>query len=225
MSQNEEEEKRYNYNKKWGPVFWRVIFSLAKHVDYTVQKMEGNAEFMAYYPECVAAFFTSFRSLLPCSVCCQHYNEYLLNTNIQEYIKNKNIKGYFFALKNQINARNHKPQLNEDQFKNEMTGIEIEPNAIINVMFILAVTFEGNPNANKIRDTCIFMSVLPFIMPPNLPFTFILERHKWKPAVLSNQAAYAQFIDDIVKSYDAKRGTNSELAHSLYGSFKRFMSE
>lgn len=86
----------------WGPFFWHTIHIVAlgypKNPTYTDKK-------------CAKEFYESLAYLLPCSICREHYNEYLTKTPLTPFLDSrKDLIKWTIQIHNQVNKMLGKPE-------------------------------------------------------------------------------------------------------------------
>lgn len=86
----------------WGPFFWHTIHIVAlgypKNPNYTDKK-------------CAKEFYESLAFLLPCSVCREHYKEYLAKKPITPFLDTKkDLLQWTIDIHNEVNKMLGKPE-------------------------------------------------------------------------------------------------------------------
>lgn len=82
-------------------------------------------------------FFESFKTIIPCSICRNHYISKLNgpNFNIENNINNNNLFNMTVDLHNSVNAKNKKKIWSHEEAKNYYTNINLNKNMIKTFLF------------------------------------------------------------------------------------------
>jgi hypothetical protein len=86
----------------WGPFFWHVMHIIAiaypKNPTYTDKK-------------CAKEFYESLVYLIPCSICRQHYKEYIVQKPIITFLDNRtDLIRWTLDIHNKVNKQLSKPE-------------------------------------------------------------------------------------------------------------------
>ena len=99
----------------WGPPFWFTLHTISLNYPdnptYTVRQHH-------------LLFFESLKSILPCSICRNHYKEFLKNHPLSPYLdNNKSLTRWVLDLHNNVNKLNNKKIWTMKEMKNYYENI------------------------------------------------------------------------------------------------------
>lgn len=101
----------YKNPKIWGPSTWIFLHSMSfSYPEKPTKKEKKNYK----------NFLTSLQYVLPCSLCREHYAEYIKKHSLDEALESqKKMINYFIKLHNHINQKyKNKPKLTIQEAKN-----------------------------------------------------------------------------------------------------------
>ena len=117
----------YPENAEWGPLFWKLLHSLAefsgKQKNTNLQKDEMRLWIHV---------LDGLKNILPCDICRNHYSEWLAAHPLEvlltmDYgLTNVWIRNYLWSLHNTINEGNSKPEFPFDQLTLVYKGVDIK---------------------------------------------------------------------------------------------------
>lgn len=93
-------------NAQWGPSLWRIFHSAAERSGRHTKLLLDNEE-----SRLCLKFMSNIRKAIPCSICKQHFNEYLVSYHFElksGLEKQSTLRSYFFTFHNSVNTRNSK---------------------------------------------------------------------------------------------------------------------
>jgi hypothetical protein len=115
----------------WGPPLWYILHT--KTFEYSKYPTETDKKNAIEY-------FKNVDTLLPCVICKQHYNNYLLKRPIEYNVSTRNDLVMWLAdLHNEINAQNGKKVLNYWEVFDLYTTRHTERNLYIIMAIIIAI--------------------------------------------------------------------------------------
>ena len=120
----------------WQPLTW-IIFHILT--------LNYNDNYKEHY----ISFFESFKVIIPCSICRNHYNSNINKSDmsIENNINSEKIFNWTINLHNNVNKTNHKKLWNYDEAKNHYTKFNF--NGKILKFFIyqyIMTNFKKNPD-------------------------------------------------------------------------------
>ena len=98
----------------WQPLTWNIFHIIALNYN-------------EIYRDQYISFFEAFKVIIPCSICKNHYNNNLNNSNlsIENNINKDRIFNWTIDLHNSVNKMNHKKIWSYDEARNYYTNIHL----------------------------------------------------------------------------------------------------
>lgn len=123
-------------------------------------------EFLPEYKEHYKIFFNSFKIILPCEVCLNHYNIQLNRPglSIDENLNKENIFDWTIKLHNNVNATHKKKIWNFQESKEYYTSSSLDPN-YIKVMILDLVRANYRKGPIKTNELFNMLNSLRYIYP------------------------------------------------------------
>lgn len=160
----------------WQPLTW-IIF----HIFALNYKEE--------YREHYIIFFNSFKIIVPCSICREHYikNTNKQNMSIEHNINSENIFNWTVDLHNNVNSKNSKKIWNYDEAKNFYQEYNFT-NKLLKIFLFEYIKSNYKKNPIKTTELIRMMQQLPYLHPNIEKRTkliefkekFLLNRHSFK---------------------------------------------
>ena len=123
------------YGKKfWGPKAWYLLHSFSNNNNFKINEDKSHNYFI---------FFTSFKYLLPCIVCREHYSDILYNTNPlrEENISRLYLRKWVFKTHNIVNKLINHPEYSYENFMKDEKYKTINNEDIFFIINILYKNF------------------------------------------------------------------------------------
>ena len=110
-------------NTQWGPSLWHILHSFAERSGRHNKPLLDNEESRLWL-----RFIGHLRKALPCTICRQHFSEYLtshpfdINVSKSGLEKQNALRTYFFTFHNAVNTRTSKIFTNPESDLSSMYG-------------------------------------------------------------------------------------------------------
>lgn len=119
----------------WQPVTWTIFHLIANNYN-------------DLYREHYINFFESFRTIIPCRICRNHYNQNIDNSenNIEQNVNSDHIFNWTVKLHNNVNKMHHKRVWSYDEAKNYYGSKQFNNNLLkIFILEYVKSNFKKNP--------------------------------------------------------------------------------
>jgi len=138
---------------EWQPITWILFHTVA--IDYN-----------ELYKDHYINFFESFKTIIPCKICRNHYNENI-NKNLMDISNNINkdrIFNWTIDLHNNVNKMNNKKLWTYDEAKNHYTINKINNNMLKLFIFsYIRTNYKKNPT--KTNEVLRMLRTIAYIYP------------------------------------------------------------
>jgi hypothetical protein len=137
----------------WQPLTW-IIFHILS--------LNYNDNYREHY----ISFFESFKVIIPCSICRNHYNTNINRSDmsIENNINSEKIFNWTINLHNNVNKTNHKKLWNYDEAKNHYTKFNFNGKILKFFIYQYIITnFKKNPD--KTFNLIRMLNSLPYLYP------------------------------------------------------------
>lgn len=110
-------------NAQWGPPLWRILHAMAERSGRHTKPLLDDEENRLWIK-----FLSNLRKALPCSICREHYSEYVKSNTIEPALLKKGVekqsalRKYFFDFHNAVNARTGKTFTNTEADLSSLYG-------------------------------------------------------------------------------------------------------
>lgn len=138
---------------EWQPITWILFHTL-------------SLEYDELYRDHYVDFFESFKTIIPCKICRNHYNEKINSDNmsIQNNINKERIFNWTIDLHNNVNKMNKKKLWTYDEAKLYYTSNNFNINMLkIFIYSYIRSNFRKNPN--KTRELLKMIKTIAYIYP------------------------------------------------------------
>ena len=160
----------------WQPLTW-ILF----HIFALNYKEE--------YREKYIIFFNSFKTIIPCSICREHYikNINKENMNMENNINSKNIFDWTVKIHNNVNIKNNKKIWNFDEAKKFYQNYDFK-NELLKICLFEYIKSNYKKTPIKTTELIRMMQQLPYLHPNpekrtkliNFNEKFLLNRPSFK---------------------------------------------
>lgn len=123
----------------WQPITWVIFHSITKDYDER-------------YREHYVSFFESFKTIIPCRICRNHFidNTSKNNLTIQENINQELIFNWTVNLHNSVNKLNYKKEWSHEQARNYYNSHGLNNNILkIFILEYIKSNFKKNPEKTQ----------------------------------------------------------------------------
>lgn len=137
----------------WQPLSWIIFHTLA---------LNYNDNYQQHYIN----FFETFRKIIPCSICRNHYNQNINkeNMSIQQNINKDRIFNWTIDIHNSVNKMNHKKQWNYDEAKDYYVKNNFN-NKILKIFLYEYVKSNFKKNPEKTNNLIEMIKTIPYLHP------------------------------------------------------------
>jgi len=137
-------------SNEWQPVTWTIFHKITLYY---------NSEFNDLYIQ----FFESFKKILPCKKCKNHYIENLNNT---EFIINNNLHRLFewtIDLHNHVNQNNNKKTWTYQEARDYYSKLDLTYE-FLNIFIFSYIHYNYKKNPNKTNELIKMFNTLPYLL-------------------------------------------------------------
>ena len=131
-------------NEIWGPIFWKLLHTLAERVGSTMIDLYKSEEKLTWIN-----LIKNTEKVLPCVTCREHYNDWLKRNNpnilktFDSVKMNIWIRNFFWALHQEVNTQNKKEGLPFESLSTLYKNININKN-MRELEPIMKIVFQHN---------------------------------------------------------------------------------
>lgn len=137
----------------WQPLTWIIFHTLT---------LNYNDNYREHY----ISFFESFKVIIPCSICRNHYNSNINTSDmsIENNINSEKIFNWTINLHNSVNKTNHKKVWNYDEARNYYTKFNFN-GKILKVFIYQYIMTNFKKNPDKTFNLIKMLNSLPYLYP------------------------------------------------------------
>lgn len=150
-------------NLEWQPTTWHFFHTIS---------LNYNEEYKDKY----IIFFNTFKTIIPCKICREHFSENLRkpNMSIENNINSTRIFNWTIDLHNMVNKTNSRSLWKYDKGKEHYTKYNFNNNTM-KILLLEYIKNNFKKDFNKTNELIKMITVLPYLHPDQLKRNKLIE--------------------------------------------------